>query len=340
MKEQQRIQQFLEEFSKKLAKKFNKDLDFILLFGSAARGEWKRGISDVDLIIQVKKPELVKEVKEYTDKIFWKLDEKYNTKLKEVCSVGNKKDEVKKVLEKTKLYVPYEVFGPADMDWVNGKIKRKDLLLGAKLVASQSMLFKKMKYEGKILWGRDIRKIIQAKASWWEKFKAILIPYHIALSSVLGALFVPKICLKMADKAAIYSIESVLFFLDKPIGKGIEKAAEKIEKEIKSKIRYKHSFLGTMEIDLVLNFDYQKLLNFNFAKEAIKLKYNWIGQSKRFSRWKTLKFCCRSLLFVNTMNWYAIFKADKHRIVLKLLFVLRTILLFLIIWFYLRYFGR
>jgi len=337
MDEQQRIQQFLQEFSKKLAEKFNKDLDFILLFGSAARGEWKRGISDVDLIIQVKRPELVKEVKEYTDKIFWQLDQKYDTKLKESCSVGNKKDEIKKVLEKTKLYVPYEIFGPADIDWINGKIKRKDLLLGAKLVASQSMLFKKMKYEGKILWGRDIRRIIRTKANWWEKFKAILIPYHIALSSVLGALFVPKICLKMADKAVIYSIESVLFFLDKPIGKGIEKATEKIEKEIKEKVRYRYSFLGTMEIDLVLNFDYQKLLNFNFAKEAIELKYNWVEQSRRFDRWKTLKFCCRSLLFVNTMNWYAIFKADRHRITLKLLFVFRTILLFLIIWLYFRY---
>ena len=338
MKDQQRVEKFLEEFSQKLAKKFGEDLDFILLFGSAARGEWNRGVSDVDLIIQVKRLEFTEEVKKYADKIFWELDEKHETKFKEVCSVGDEKDEIKKVLAKTKLYVPYEVFGPTDIDWVNGKIKRKDLLLGAKLVASQAMLFKKMKIEGRILQGRDIRKAIRAKASWWEKFKAILIPYHIAIGSALGALFIPKIALKMADKAVIYSIESTLFFLDKQIGKGIKKATEKIEKEMNKKVRYKHRFLGTMEIDLVLNFDYQKLVNFNFAKEALRIKYNWAEESKKFNRWETLKFCLKSFWLVNAMNWYAILKADRHRIVLKALFILRTILLFLIIWLYFHYF--
>ena len=338
MDDQQRVQKFLEEFSQALAEKFNRDLDFILLFGSAARGEWKKGISDVDLIIQVKNPDIIEDVKKYAEKIFWELDGKYETKFKEVCSIGDENNGVKTVLEKTKLYVPYEIFGPTDIDWIQGKIKRKDLMLGAKLVASQAMLFKKMKYEGKILYGRDIRKIIQAKASWWEKIKAILIPYHIALASVLTSLFVPKISLKMANKATIYSIESTLFFLDKPIGKGIKKATEEIEKEIKRKIRYKRSILGTMEIDLVLNFNYQKLLNFNFAKKALKLKYNWTKESTKFNRWKTLKFCWRSLFFVNAMNWYAILRADKHRIILKALFILRTILLFLLIWIYFQYF--
>lgn len=355
MEDQQLVQNFLKEFSKKLAGEFSDDLDFILLFGSAARGEWKKGISDVDLIIQMKKMEAVKKAKEFSNKIFWELNEKYGTKFEESCSIGGparsatqsatmqrfgrtvlqawEKDKIKKVIEKTKLYVPFEIFGPGDIDWVNGKIKRKDLILGAKLVASQAMLFQKMKYEGKILYGRDIRKIIQIKPSWWEKSKALLIPYHISFCSVLGALLFPKIALKMSDKAAIYSVESILFFLNKPIGKGINKATEEVEKEIKQGIGYKHNFWGMMEMDLILNFGYQKLFNFDFAKEAIQLKYNWQEQSKKFNRWKILKFCLRSFLFVNAMNWYAIFKADKHRIILKIFFLLRTILLFLIAWF-------
>ena len=333
MEDQQLVQNFLREFCQKLAEKFSDDLDFILLFGSAARGEWKKGISDVDLIIQMKKSEITKEAKEFSNKIFWELDEKHGTKFKESCSIGKEKDRIKKVIEKTKLYVPFEIFGPGDIDWVNGKIKRRDLILGAKLVASQAMLFQKMKYEGKILYGRDIRKIIQIKPSWWEKSKALLIPYHISFFSVLGALLFPKIALKMSDKAAIYSVESILFFLDKPIGKGINKATEEAEKEIKQGIGYKHNFWGMMEMDLVLNFGYQKIFNFNFAKEAIQLKYNWQEQSEKFNRWKILKFCLRSFLFVNAMNWYAILRADKHRIILKIFFLLRTILLFLIVWF-------
>jgi predicted nucleotidyltransferase len=333
MEDQQLVQNFLREFCKKLAEKFSDDLDFILLFGSAARGEWKKGISDVDLIIQMKKSEIIKEAKEFSNKIFWELDAKHGTKFEESCSIGGKKDKIKKIIEKTKLYVPFEIFGPEDIDWVNGKIKRKDLILGAKLVASQAMLFQKMKCEGKILYGRDIRKIIQVKPSWWEKSKALLIPYHISFCSVFGALFFSKIALKMSDKAAIYSVESVLFFLDKPIGKGINKATEEAEKEIKQGIGYKHNFWGMMEMDLILNFGYQKLFNFHFAKEAIQLKYNWTEQSKKFNRWEILKFCLRSFLFVNAMNWYAILRADKHRIILKIFFLLRTILLLLIVWF-------
>jgi predicted nucleotidyltransferase len=348
MEDQQLVQNFLREFCEKIAEKFSDDLDFILLFGSAARGEWKKGISDVDLIIQMKKTETVENAKEFSNKIFWELNAKHGTKFEESCSIGGKKDKIKKIIEKTKLYVPFEIFGPEDIDWVNGKIKRKDLILGAKLVASQAMLFQKMKCEGKILYGRDIRKIIQIKPSWWEKSKALLIPYHISFCSVFGALLFPKIALKMSDKAAIYSVESVLFFLNKPIGKGINKATEEVEKEIKQGIGYKHNFWGMMEMDLILNFGYQKLfhpvksseagakqfngVNFNFAKEAIQLKYNWTEQSKKFNRWEILKFCLRSFLFVNAMNWYAILRADKHRIILKIFFLLRTILLFLIVW--------
>lgn len=60
MDDQQRVQRFLREFSSRLSKKFSRYLDFILFFGSAARGEWKRGVSDIDIIIQAKKQEYVK----------------------------------------------------------------------------------------------------------------------------------------------------------------------------------------------------------------------------------------------------------------------------------------
>jgi predicted nucleotidyltransferase len=44
--DQQKAEAFLEEFAD--------EIDFILLFGSAARGEFVLGKSDVDLVIQVK----------------------------------------------------------------------------------------------------------------------------------------------------------------------------------------------------------------------------------------------------------------------------------------------
>lgn len=332
MKDQLRIENFLKELSDKLAKKYGRDLDFILLFGSAARGDWQRGLSDVDLIIQTKKQSAVVKVKKYLDKIFWQLDEKHRTKLKEVCSTATGQDEmIKNVLKKTELYVPYEVFGPKDIDWQNGQIRKKEFLLGAKLVASQAMIFKKMKIEGKILYGRDIRKVIEPKNNWWEKTKALLVPYHVALAAAFLSLIFPKIALKMAHKSAIYSVSSTLFFLDRPIGKGFKKEAEKLEKEIKTEYPYQQGVLGVMEIDFILNFDYRKLINFDFAKEILKLKYNWREKSKKFDQWQTLKFSLRALSFVNSMNWYAILKADKNHFILTSLFILRTILVFLIL---------
>ena len=332
MDNQQPIQNFLKELSEKLEKIFKKNLDFILLFGSAARGEWKKGVSDVDLIIQVKTQKDISNVKTYTDKIFWELDKKHKTELKKVCSTGDEKDKIKTLIKQTKLYVPYEVFGPKDIDWIKGKIKRKDLMLGAKLVASQAMLFTKMKKEGKILQGRDIRKIIKVKITLWEKFKAILIPFYISFCSILCVLFLPKISLKMSDKAIVYSLESTLFFLNKPFGKNIKDTFEKLKRETREKIRYRQNIFGAMEIDLALNFDFQKLLHLNFAKKAIWLKFNFEKESKKFNRIKALKFCWKAFFFINSINCYAIWKTEKDNIILKILFILRTILLILIIW--------
>ena len=305
---QKPIQEFLKALSSSVEAKFGDSVDFVLLFGSAARGEWKRGISDVDLIIQVADEKYVEEVKGYVDSIFWVLDLKCNTGLREACSTGNSEDRVKRLISKTKLYVPYEVFGPGDIDWEGAQIKRKDLALGAKLVASQAMLFKKMKVEGKILYGRDIRKVIQVDASFWERMKALLVPYTMALLSSVAALFVPKTALKLADKAALYSIESALFFMDLPVGMGIEKATKEWNRELKHEAELRLNLFNFMEIDSVFSFDYRKLVHFDFAREAIELKYNWAEKSPDFGRWGTLRFCMMSLLFVNSMNWYAILR--------------------------------
>ena len=331
MEDQQRIQKFLYEFSSRLSKKFEKDLDFILLFGSAARGEWKKGISDVDLIIQVKSQNKIEDISKEAEKIFWELDRKYKTELRKVCSIGNNKDFLKRALRETRLYVPFEVFGPEDIDWVHGKINKKELWLGARLVAPESMLFLKMKSEGKILYGRDIRKEIQVKRNLWEKLKALFIPFYVALTSVFVALFAPKTALKMADKSVIYSIESFLYFLDKPVGRGIHPTFKEFRKELKNTTKIKYNMIDAVEIDFLLSTDYKK--KSDFVKKAIEIKYNWQRKHKKFNRLGVLKFCWQSVLFTNTMNWQAILRADKNKIILKTIIILRTVLLImLLVW--------
>lgn len=59
MNDSQKIQSFLFDLIETLKRKYQKDIDFILLFGSVVRGEFKVGISDIDLIIQLKRSSTV-----------------------------------------------------------------------------------------------------------------------------------------------------------------------------------------------------------------------------------------------------------------------------------------
>ena len=83
--EQQLVENFLRDFVDELTQRYPDEIDFILLFGSAARGEWKRGISDVDLIIGVKKKEDVGPVRVYAEKLFWDLIRSHAPSSTRVC---------------------------------------------------------------------------------------------------------------------------------------------------------------------------------------------------------------------------------------------------------------
>ena len=229
-----------------------------------------------------------------------------------VCSTAGR-GKLDKALQKAKLYVPFEVFSPEDIDWKNGEIKRPDLKLGAKLVASQSMLFLKMKREGKVLYGRDIRKVIGVKPTLWEKFKAIMVPFYMTLLSSMGALFFPKLCLKLSSKAVLYSIESALLFMDKPVKVGVEKNRKALEKLMERKVKLKARFLNSMELDMAFRFSYEKLINLEFVDEAIHVKYNFEEAFKRMDRKDVLAFCLNALKFVIFLNLFALASNVKTR---------------------------
>lgn len=227
--DQQKAELFLEEFVSGLVESMGEDIDFILLFGSAARGEFILGKSDVDLIIQTKSDAAVRRVDKFAESLFWRLDEKHGMQFKKVLSTGTSEgilEESIKFLEKqARLYKPFEVFGPNDIDWSRGKIRRLDLVPGAVLVASQLTLLYKMKHEGKILFGRDIRPEINPRFSWWEKLKAILVPQSIAFSSLILALVLPQKATGLAVKALFYEVESVNIYQKSMIPPPQEKMA-------------------------------------------------------------------------------------------------------------------
>jgi predicted nucleotidyltransferase len=79
---------FLEDFVRELGRACDSDIDFILLFGSAARGEFILGKSDVDLVISVKSNKAVRVVEQFAEPLFWRLDEKHGMMFKRVVSTG------------------------------------------------------------------------------------------------------------------------------------------------------------------------------------------------------------------------------------------------------------
>ena len=225
--DQQKADSFLEDFVGQLARFCGSDIDFILLFGSTARGEFILGKSDVDLVIQVKSDGAVQRVEQFAEPLFWRLDEKHGMHFRRLVSTGEAgsflEAAVKWLEKQARLYKPFEVFGPDDIDWRAGKVKRLDLLPGAVLVASQLTLFYKMKHEGKILLGRDIRPEIQPRFSGWEKLKAIWVPQSIALAAIILALPLPQKAVAYAIKALFYEVDSVNIFLRNMVPFGQEK---------------------------------------------------------------------------------------------------------------------
>lgn len=292
-RDQKLVAGFLNEFASKLSSLH--DLDFILLFGSAARGEWKRGVSDVDLIIQVKNQGEKKEIKKRAEELFWVLDEKHDTMFREVCSTSEEAEDrveglLKKGQRKVRLYAPFEVLGPKDVNWEKGEFRDTFLKLGLDLVAPKYLLLAKMKTEGKVIYGWDITRTIRLKISWYERVKAILVPHHLSFLAALLSPLAPGMAAKMAIKAAIYSVESSLYYLKKPIGRGIKAALAELELEI-GRSRYASA---------------------EHFRRAYELKY-LIGEIK-ITRWNSFRFCLRTFYEVVKLNWWAILHRLKGKL--------------------------
>lgn len=283
--EQELVRGFLKEFASKLAAEH--DIDFILLFGSAARGEWRRGVSDVDMIIQVKRQEDKERVREDAEKLFWRLDRKYGTRFREACSTGDGSEgKVEELLKrgqrKVRLYAPFEVLGPEDVDWGRGEFKDPFFKVGLDLMAPKYLILAKMKTEGRILYGRDITREIRLRVSWFERLKALLVPHHLSFLSLMVSPFAPRMAVKMAIKAAIYSVESCLFYLRKPVGRGIHTALLELEHEL-GRSRY---------------------VSAEPFRRAYELKY--VISDLDVGRWESMKFSTRIFYEVVKLNWWAV----------------------------------
>jgi predicted nucleotidyltransferase len=289
---------FLRDFVKRLAKRYGSEIDFIILYGSAARGEFIRGVSDIDLTIQLRRQKSVPSVKQHAEKLFWEMDRKHKTLFRKVCSAKKPRKLMGKIIKEfekhTGIYVPIFVFGPDDIDWKNGRYLKKEYKFGAVFFAPAASVFYKLKTEGKILYGRDIRPCIKPKITLWERFKTIMVPFWLSWGAAFIVNFSPKKAVKNASKAVLYEVDAALFYLDYLKTTAKQKKFRELS-EFKFRINRLARFL---ELNLDIKYNALNPKKFDIIEDALKYKREFKG-SKKSAR----KFVYRAWAFVNTMNW-------------------------------------
>ncbi len=308
IKDQDIVERFIKDLVGRLVKKFKKDIDFIILYGSAARGEFIIGVSDIDLLIQTTDEDAVQPIKDYSAKIFWELDKKHKTGFHNSCSIAGKNQNLLgRILDKLEnecqLYTPLFVFGPEDLDWEKAQIVKKDLLLGANLLVSQSSIFYKFKYEGKMYYGRDIRKVIKPNMTFWERYKGILIPQHFATFAVLLWPFLPYRAVKYCNKAILYEVDSALMYLEELDTNKRRVKHEKLKKasEFDFAIR---NMTSIIEFDLNVKYSSLKPKDFKIIEEALEYKKKGFN----LGRLSALSYISRCWWFILRMNTAVFFK--------------------------------
>jgi predicted nucleotidyltransferase len=276
------IQQTLAFRCIQLCKQFPKEIDFILVFGSAARSEFKAGISDVDLIIQVKQDSSVSKVEKYAEKIFWILDTKHKTQLAKVCST--KREGLFSFLEKeVKLYKPFEILGPNDIKWQEGKISSPGLGAFA-IIAPIHQFAKKVKSEGKILYGRNILDEIRIENHFSDNIKAVILPYVLSSFALPVSIFLPDKGLKYSIKAVLYSVDNQIAVLD---------------------AHYARTASLNMKI---LRAELGNMYSIRLAREAIHAKRNFEKISSEWSYIDKVVFCYQAPIYIFYNNVLSLFK--------------------------------
>jgi predicted nucleotidyltransferase len=177
---QQKVWEFIHAFKDEVARQAGDKIDFMILYGSAARGEFAPGKSDVDIVIQVfeKSDKLL--IQNLATEIFWKMARQFPELLfpESLSIADNKPSFIDKLLAKAEqksfLYVPVFVFAKNDIDWKHGCLHTDNALvnIGKHLLIPQRSVFLRFKEEGVILYGRDVRQEIEARLTVLDRLRS------------------------------------------------------------------------------------------------------------------------------------------------------------------------
>lgn len=302
---QKRVWEFIYAFRDVVVDELKNKIDFIIIYGSAVRHEFVPGKSDVDMVIQIFKEEDREIATQKATRLFWATAKHYpelgfETSLS--VSKTKKRNGVISVLEKLEqssfLYVPVFVFVKGEIDWGKGVFKTDNpfIKLGQNLLIPQRSVFLRFKQEGRVLFGRDIKKEIKIRLTLTDRFRLGAAPQLLSFIGFLVSPAVPKKGVSYAVKALLYQIDALITTLSRY--QKMERG-QKIEKSQKMLLK---DFTRRLSQLLRLRLDYHKGAlrpsDFHLFEEAIRIKWGELKLGYIASIW----FCFKAFFFIIRSN--------------------------------------
>lgn len=300
---------FIYAFRDAAVNVFKGKIDFIILYGSAVRGEFVPGKSDVDIIFQVFHQSDKKIVEQKTTELFWKTANTYpDLQFEKSLSISKTKKSdgitaaLKKLERSSFLYVPIFVFAKGEIDWERGELNSKNPLIkaGQSLLIPQRSVFLRFKQEGRILYGRDIRKTMKIKLTLADRLRLGIAPQFLSFIAFLLSPVATKKAMGYAVKALLYQIDSLITAVDE------YQKMERAEKIKKSQKILLQDFTALLKKITRLQLDYRKgalrPCDFRLCTDAIKIKWG----EKHLNYFQTIRFCLKANWFIIRSNARAV----------------------------------
>ncbi|MBI2579234.1 MAG: nucleotidyltransferase domain-containing protein [Candidatus Aenigmarchaeota archaeon] len=289
---QSAIQHFLFDLKKEIKKSaVRKDIVSVILIGSAARGDWVRGKSDVDFLVVAKSGKEKRKVSSFFRKALDKLNKKHDLRLEDSCTDEKKfhnaiLNAVLKLESGFLFGVPFYVISQEDFDLVKKKISDRKIWFMMTFVASLSSFLKNIKETGKVVYGADlVREIKESRLSFFDHVKIFLVPYYILALGFLS-LHDGKTAMNHAIKACLLEADDELLLLERHLG-SYDKDEHAYER-IFSRLPY----------------------NIEHLKKCVEYRKNFAGINPKF--FGTLSFLFHSFFFILTSHLFYLLNLVKR----------------------------
>src|SRR3989344_6495779 len=272
------IEKFASDIRREIRKsRFRSQVVSIVLLGSAARGEFIKGESDIDFIVVVRRNSQKKAVTKFVSQVLNRLDKKLDMHLKETCSDRNDyHNEILNIimrLESSVFFgVPFYTISLEDYDFFRNRIQNPKIWFVATFLGSLNQFLLNVKDTGKTIYGRDLLKLVSVRLTHWDKAKIFGEQMLVMLAGGLVFPFSSKLGLKHFIKSSLYQEEFDLLFL---------------HRHLKGYVRDRKVFCGAFSSDRKFVRHLKKSIDY-------RLNYKTINPGRS----ETLKYMTETFFFI------------------------------------------